>query len=173
MLAGALVLGACSGDDGDSSEASTATSSLDPGVSFDNDVTVPTDGTGRPTATTVAVDPTEVETLPREVPEEFPGGFPVPEGATVDVGSIGRAEGELRVAVDYSIAQGPPADVFAFYTEAVADEGWSVLLNDTDGEGQEFIGQLVFETDRFVGNVLVTGDGRRGVLLTLTATLPD
>jgi hypothetical protein len=97
----------------------------------------------------------------------------VPDGAVVEVGSVGRAEGELRLAVDYSLAAADPGETFDFYADAVDEAGWSVLLTDTDGEGQDFIGQLVFETDRFVGNVLVSGDGGNGVLLTLTATIPD
>jgi hypothetical protein len=71
------------------------------------------------------------------------------------------------------MADTSPAEVFAFYEDAVADGGWNVLLKDTDGQGQDFIGQLVFETDTYVGNVLVSGDGDAGVLLTLTATVPD
>jgi hypothetical protein len=132
---------------------------------------VPT--TGAPGAPTTTAAPGEVETTPREVPDEFPRGFPVPDGATVEVGSTGTAEGERRVAVDYSIERADPAETFAFYEDAADEGGWNVLLNDTDSQGQQFVGQLVFETDTFVGNVLVTGDGHTGVLLTLTATMPD
>jgi hypothetical protein len=171
VLAAALLLGACSDDGGSADEAATSTSSLDPGVTFEDDVTVPT--TAAPGATTTTAAPGEVETTPREVPEAFPEDFPVPEDATIEVGSVGSAEGEQRVAVDYSIARADPSEVFAFYEDAVGQAGWNVLLRDTDSQGQQFIGQLVFETDTFVGNVLVSGDGARGVLLTLTATMPD
>jgi hypothetical protein len=172
LLVGAIIVAAVTGcsDDGGETTSPTSTSSLDPGVTFENDVTVPT--TAVPGATTTTAAPGEVQTTPREVPDEFPQGFPVPDGAEVEVGSTGTAEGERRVAVDYAIEQADPAEVFAFY-EAAADEGgWNVLLNDTDGQGQQFVGQLVFETDTYVGNVLVSGDGGRGVLLTLTATMP-
>ena len=172
LVSGALLLGACGGDDGGSASVSTSTSSLDPGVTFDDDVAVPTTGPGRPGATTTAV-PTEVETVAREVPAGFPADFPVPEDAVVEVGSTGAGEGELRFAVDYSIADTDPTVVFAFYEDAIAEAGHAVLLTDTDGAGQAFIGQLVFETDAYVGNVLVSGDGDAGVLLTLTATAPD
>jgi hypothetical protein len=170
LLAAALLLGACGGDDGDAGGA-TSTSSLDPGVTFEEDVTVPT--TAPQGATTTTSGPGEVETQPNQVPEQFPADFPVPPDAVVEVGSSGAAEGEIRVAVDYAIARTDPAAVFAFYEQAVGEAGWSVLLSDTDGQGQSFVGQMVFETDTFVGNVLVSGDGVNGVLLALTATLPD
>jgi hypothetical protein len=166
-----FVVVGCSSDDAEDAGTATSTSSLDPGVTFENDVTVPT--TGAPGAPTTTAAPGEVETTPREVPDEFPRGFPVPDGATVEVGSTGTAEGERRVAVDYSIERADPAETFAFYEDAADEGGWNVLLNDTDSQGQQFVGQLVFETDTFVGNVLVTGDGHTGVLLTLTATMPD
>lgn len=169
-LTAVALLGACSGDDGGPAEAATSTSSLDPGVTFDNDVTIPSTVVG---GTTTTAAPGEVETTPRQVPADFPQGFPVPDDAVVEVGSTGSAEGERRVAVDYSIADTDPADTFAFYQDALADSGANVLLHDADGDGQDFIGQLVFETDTFVGNVLVSGDGESGVLLTLTATIPD
>jgi hypothetical protein len=171
LLAGALLLGACSDDDG--SGATTSTSSLDPGVTFEEDITVPTDPSGRPTATTVPIDPGEVETLPREVPEQFPQNFPVPEGAVVEVGSVGHAEGELRVAVDYSLAGATPAEILDFYRQEIGERGWAVLLDESDGRGRQLIGQIVFETDTYIGNVLVSGDGANGVLLTLTATMPE
>ena len=170
-LAALLVLAGCSDDDGGSDESATSTSSVDPGVTFENDVTVPT--TAAPGAPTTTVAPGDVQTTPRQVPEEFPRGFPVPEDAVVEVGSTGTAEGERRVAVDYAIERADPAEVFAFYEDAAAEGDWNVLLNDTDGEGQDFVGQLVFETNAYVGNVLVSGNGARGVLLTLTATMPD
>jgi hypothetical protein len=176
VLAAALLLGACSGDDDGASgtaEDTTSTSSLDPGVTFEDDVTVPTDAGGQPSATTAPVDPDDVVSVPREVPEDFPADFPVPDDAAVEIGSVGSAEGEQRFAVDYTIARTDPADTFAFYEDAVDEAGWNVLLRDTDAEGQDFIGQLVFETDTFIGNVLVSGDGTGGVLLTLTATMPD
>jgi hypothetical protein len=173
VAVGALLLGACSDDDGGSS-AATSTSSLDPGVTFEDDITVPTNTDGEPTATTVAVDPADVETTPREVPDEFPESFPVPDDATVEVGSVGHATGELRVAADYSLADADPADTLDFYRDAIArHDDWNLLLDDADGRGQELIGQLVFETNSYVGNVLVSGDGDAGVLLTLTATLPE
>jgi hypothetical protein len=169
-----LLLGACSGDDDGSAGGATSTSSLDPGVTFENDVTVPsTAAPGRPGATTTTAATGDVATVPREVPAGFPTNFPVPDDAVVEVGSTGAVEGEQRFAVDYSIAATNPADVFAFYTEAIAEAGHSVLLSDTDGNGQSFIGQLVFETNAYIGNVLVSGDGDAGVLLTLTATAPD
>lgn len=168
LLAAALLLAGCSGDD--APEAATSTSTLDPGVTFEDDVTVPT--TATPGATTTTTRPADVQTQPRQVPEEFPDDFPVPEDVTVEVGAVGRADGELRVSVDHSIARADPAEVFAFYQDAVEQAGWSVLLDDTEGQGRQFIGQLVFETDAYVGNVLVSGDGGRGVLLTLTATMP-
>jgi hypothetical protein len=172
LVLAALLLGACSDDGGDSSAGSTtSTASLDPGVTFEDDITVPT--TAVPGATTTTAAPGEVESTPRQVPRRFPDDFPVPEGAEVEIGSVGHADGELRLAVDYSIARTDPADTFAFYEDAVDEAGWNVLLDDTDGEGQDFIGQLVFETDTYIGNVLVSGDGSRGVLLTLTATMPD
>lgn len=165
-----LVLVGCGGDDGDGSGA-TSTTRLDPGVTFTDDITVPSSAApGTPSTTT---PPAEVETRPGEVPGRFPASFPVPDRAAVEVGSVGRAEGELRLAVDYTIDRGRPQEVFAFYRDAITEAGFSVLLEDSDGRGQDFVGQLVFETDTYVGNVLVSGDGERGVLLTLTATLPD
>ena len=114
------------------------------------------------------------DAAPARSPRSSPASFPVPEGAEVEVGSIGRAEGELRVAVDYSIAEGPPADVFDFYRRGRRRRGLvGAPERRPTARARSFIGQLVFETDTYVGNVLVTGDGRRGVLLTLTATLPD
>ena len=169
-LGGILLLGACSGDD-DGGVAATSTSSLDPGVTFDNEVTVPT--TAPEGAPTTTVPLPEVETVPGEVPASFPDGFPVPEGAEVEVGSEGAVEGEIRVAVDYTVPGTDPADVHDFYVDAAAEEGWSVLLESSDGTGADFVGQLVFETDTFVGNVLVAGDGAGNTLLTITATLPD
>ncbi len=172
LVAGGLLLGACS-DDGDDGSAATSTSSLDPGVTFEDLTVPPTTPDGRPSATTVPVDPDDVEITPRQVPGRFPEDFPRPEGATVQVGSVGHAEGELRLAVDYSIDRGDPFETYDFYLRAIDQGGWPVLLDDSDGEGRDFIGQIVFETDTYVGNVLVSGDGRRGVLLTLTATLPE
>ena len=172
-LAGLLLLGACSDDDGGSAQP-TSTSSLDPGVTFEDDVTVTTDASGSVVTTTVPIEPDDVESTPREVPEEFPADFPLPgDDALVEVGTVGRAEGELRVSVDYSIERGDPFQTYDDYLRAIDQGGWPVLLDDSDGEGQEFVGQIVFETDAYVGNVLVSGDGDAGVLLSLTATLPD
>ena len=172
LRAAGLLLGACS-DDGGSAEP-TSTSSLDPGVTFEDDITVPTDDSGQAVATTVPVDPADVESTPREVPDEFPENFPVPERATVEVGSVGHGDNELRVATEYVLADADPAETLDFYRDAIArHDDWSLLLDDADGEGQELIGQLVFETNTYVGNVLVSGDGDAGVLLTLTATLPE
>jgi hypothetical protein len=170
LLPLAALLAGCGGDDGDAaSTPSTETTTLDPGVTFENDVTVPT-GTG-PTTTTAA--PADVVSRPGEVPNQFPESFPVPDGAEVEIGSVGQAEGEIRMAVDYTIANEDPAAVMDFYRQAVDDAGFSVLLDDDDGTGRNFVGTLVFETDTYIGNVLVSGDGSRGVLLSLTATLPD
>jgi len=172
-LTALLVAGGCSDDD--ASEATTSTSSLDPGVTFEDDVTVPTDPSGSVVTTTVPVGTDDVETFPRQVPDEFPADFPTPalDDATLEVGSVSRVEGELRVAVDWSIAGGDPFQVYDDELRAIDQAGLPVLLDDSDGEGQEFVGQIVFETDTYVGNVLVSGDGADGVLLTLTATLPD
>jgi len=170
-VAGVLLLGACS-DDGDSGSAATSTSSLDPGVTFE-DITVPTTPDGQPSAATVPVDPDDVEVTPRQEPRRFPEDFPRPEGATVEMGSVGHAPGELRLAVDYSIDEGDPFETYDSYLRAIDQGGWPVLLDDSDGEGQDFIGQIVFETDTYIGNVLVSGDGGSGALVTLTATLPE
>jgi hypothetical protein len=163
------LLAGCSGDDGDTAgSTSTETSSLDPGVTFDDDVTVPS---GPGASTTVPSG--EVESQPGEVPNRFPRHFPVPDGAEVEIGSSGHAEGELRLSVDYTIADEEPAAVMDFYRNAVGEAGYSILLDEEAGTGRDYIGTLVFETDTYVGNVLVSADGRRDVLLSLTATLPD
>jgi len=75
--------------------------------------------------------------------------------------------------VDYTIADQTPAAIHDFYRDEIDQAGFSVLLDSDSGQGPDYIGQLVFETDTFIGNVLVAGDGADGVLLTLTATLPD
>lgn len=173
LLVAGLLLAGC-GDDGGGGggeASSTETTTLDPGVTFETDVTAPT--TAAPGAgTTTVPEALDVESEPGAVPGEFPGDFPVPEDAVVEVGSVGRAEGELRVAVDYAV-DADPAEVLDFYRDAVDEAGHDVLLDDDDGTGRQFIGQLVFETDTYVGNVLVSADGADGTLLTLTATLPD
>jgi hypothetical protein len=171
VLAAALLAGC--GDDGGGESATPAseTTTLDPGVTFDQDVTVP-DAAPQGATTTVTTDP-PVQTEAGEVPPRFPAGFPVPEGAEVEVGSVGRVEGELRLAVDYTIADELPVAVHEFYRDAVDEAGFTVLLDSDDGRGANYIGQMVFETAAFIGNVLVSGDGADGVLLTLTATLPD
>jgi len=172
LAAGVLLVG-CGGDDGggESATAASETTTLDPGVTFDQDVTVPSSVPAGAT-TTVAGEP-PVQTEVGEVPPQFPEAFPVPEGAEVEVGSVGRVEGELRLAVDYTVADETPAAVHDFYRAAIADAGFTVLLDSDDGQGADYIGQMVFETDTFIGNVLVSGDGADGALLTLTATLPD
>jgi hypothetical protein len=171
ILVAALVAGC--GDDGGgvSAPAPSETTTLDPGVTFDQDVTVPS--TVREGATTTVAAEPPVQTEVGEVPPQFPAGFPVPDGAEVEVGSIGRVEGELRLAVDYTIADELPAVVHEFYRDAVDEAGFTVLLDSDDGRRGDYIGQMVFETATFIGNVLVSGDGADGVLLTLTATLPD
>ncbi len=169
VLAG-LALAAC-GDDGGSATPSTATTTLDPGVTFDQDVTVPSSAAGGATTTVTTTPP--VQTEAGEVPPRFPESFPVPEGAEVEVGSVGQAPGELRLAVDFSVADESPAAVHDFYRHAIDDAGHAVLLDSDDGHGADYVGQMVFETDTYIGNVLVSGDGADGVLLTLTATLPD
>jgi hypothetical protein len=163
-----LLLAGCSDDGG---EAATSTTSLDPGVTFSDDITVPTDTAGRPTVPPTTVG--DVTSTPGEIPEGFPEDFPIPEGAEVEIGSTGHAEGEQRLAVDLTLADTRPARVLDFYREAVDEAGWAVLLDDQDGRGQDFVGQLVFETDTFVGNVLVAADRRGDTILTLTATVPD
>jgi hypothetical protein len=168
VLVAAVALAGCADDGAGEDAGTTSTVSLDPGVTFTDDVTVPSSG-----APTTTMRPGEVVSVPNEVPEQFPANFPVPEQAEVEVGSTGRAEGELRVAVDYAIDDERPQAVFDFYRTAIGEAGFAVLLEDSDGRGQDFVGQLVFETDTYVGNVLVSGDGDRGVLLTLTATMPD
>ena len=175
MALATVLLAAC-GDDGGGESATPAseTTTLDPGVTFDQDVTVPS--TVPPGASTTPAPPTTeppVQTEVGEVPPQFPEAFPVPEGAEVEVGSIGRVEGELRLAVDYTIADETPAAVHDFYRSAIDDAGFAVLLDSDDGQGADYVGQMVFETDAFIGNVLISGDGADGVLLTLTATLPD
>ncbi len=171
VLVAALTLVGCGDDGGGAAGGTTTTLTLDPGVTFSDDVTVPS--SGPPGSPTTTIRSGEVVSVPNEVPEAFPRSFPVPEGAEVEVGSTGRAEGELRLAVDYAIADERPQAVFDFYRDAVDEAGFAVLLEDSDGQGQDFVGQLVFETDTYVGNVLISGDGGRGVLLTLTATMPD
>lgn len=173
----AVLLAGCSGDDGGDGAATSATetTTLDPGVTFDQDVTVPSAVPPGDTANPATPPTTEppVQTEVGEVPARFPDTFPVPEGAEVEVGSIGRVEGELRLAVDYTIADQTPAAIHDFYRDEIDRAGFSVLLDSDSGQGPDYIGQLVFETDTFIGNVLVAGDGGDGVLLTLTATLPD
>ena len=170
----AVLLAGCSGDDGgdDAATAATETTTLDPGVTFDQDVTVPSAVPPGDTANPPSAEP-PVQTEAGVVPDEFPAAFPLPEGAEVEVGSIGRVEGELRLAVDYTIADQTPAAIHDFYRDEIDQAGFSVLLDSDSGQGPDYIGQLVFETDTFIGNVLVAGDGGDGVLLTLTATLPD
>ncbi len=173
----AVLLAGCSGDDGgdDAATSATETTTLDPGVTFDQDVTVPSAVPPGDTANPATPPTTEppVQTEVGEVPARFPDTFPVPEGAEVEVGSIGRVEGELRLAVDYTVPEATPADIHAFYRDAVDQAGFTVLLDSDSGPGADYIGQMVFETDTVVGNVLVSGDGADGVLLTLTATIPD
>lgn len=175
VLAAALLSACGGGDDGDSAPPATETTTLDPGVTFDQDVTVPSalppGGTANP-ATPPTTEP-PVHTEVGEVPARFPDTFPVPERAEVEVGSVGQVEGELRLAVDYAIADETPAAVHDFYRDAIDEAGFTVLLDSDDGRGADYIGQMVFETDTFIGNVLVSGDGADGVLLTLTATIPD
>ena len=173
----AVLLAACSGDDGGGDGSATPaseTTTLDPGGTFDQDVTAPSAVPGGPQEPpdSPTTEP-PVQTEAGEVPAEFPGDFPVPEGAEVEVGSVGQVEGELRLAVDYTIADETPSAVHAFYRDAVDQAGFTVLLDSDDGRGADYIGQMVFETDTFIGNVLVSGDGADGVLLTLTATIPD
>ena len=164
------LLAGCSGDDGDAAGSdSTATSTLDPGVTFEDDVTVPS-GSG---ASTTVPPEGDVVSVPGQVPDRFPGRFPVPDGAEVEIGSSGHAEGELRLSVDYTIAGEDPAAVMDFYRDAVTQAGYSILLDEESGTRRDYVGTLVFETDTYVGNVLVSADGRRDVLLSLTATLPD
>jgi hypothetical protein len=155
----ALLAAGC-GDDGG---AATETTTLDPGVTFEDEVTVPTG----------SVPPGTVRSEPGEIPPDFPEDFPLPEGADVELGSVGEAEGEVRLAVDLSIEEGDPAEVLAFYRDAVADAGFAVLLDEEDGQGSRLVGQLVFETDEYVGSVLISGDGEGGVLVSLTATAPQ
>lgn len=171
VLLAAVLLAGCGDDGGGSATPASATTTLDPGVTFDQDVTVPS--TVPEGATTTVTTEPPVQTEVGEVPPRFPEEFPVPERAEVEVGSVGRVEGELRLAVDYTIADESPAAVHEFYRNAVDDAGFAVLLDSDNGRGANYIGQLVFETDTFIGNVLVSGDGADGVLLTLTATLPD
>jgi hypothetical protein len=171
-VAAAALLAACGGDDGGGPEATapapTTTIPLDPGVTFPEDA--PTT-TGPPASPGSGPGPGEVVSEPGEVPDGFPADFPVPEGAEVEVGTSGRAQGELRFAVDYRVDDDPAA-VHRFYRAAVDEEGWAVLIDDDDGTGDDYVGQLVFESDTFVGSVLIAGtDG--DTLLTLTATLPD
>ena len=174
-MAGAALLAAGCGDrdDGDAS-ATTDSVTLDPGVTFEDEVTVPTDAAGRPDPTATSM-PTgaEVTTEVGQVPDRFPADFPIPEGAEVEIGSVGRAQGELRLSADFRMAESAPADVADFYREAIAEAGFAVLLDEQAGAGSGFVGQFAFETDAYVGNVLVSGDGEDGVLLVLTATLPD
>lgn len=169
----ATLLAGCRGDDGGGDQATPAseTTTLDPGVTFDQDVAVPS--AVPPGGTTTATTEPRVQTEVGEVPDRFPDTFPVPEGAEVEIGSVGQAEGELRLAVDYAIADESPSAVHAFYRDAIDEAGFTVLLDSDDGQGADYIGQMVFETDTFIGNVLVSGDGATGVLLTLTATVPD
>ncbi len=169
-----VLLTACGGDDGggDADSPSTETTTLDPGVTFDEDVTVPSSGAPGGT-TTVTTQPRGRRPRSARCPPAFPESFPVPEGAEVEVGSVGQAEGELRLAVDYTIADEDPAAVHDFYRDAIAEAGFTVLLDSDDGRRADYIGQMVFETDTYIGNVLVSGDGGDGVLLTLTATVPD
>lgn len=167
-----VVLVGCGGDDGGGPEgtgtAPTTTAPLDPGVTFPEDAPTTSE---RPPGPGPGPGPGEVVSEPGAVPDGFPVDFPVPEGAEVEVGTSGRAQGELRFAVDYRVDDDPEA-VHRFYRAAVDDEGWAVLIDDDDGSGDGYVGQLVFESDTFVGSVLIAGiDGE--TLLTLTATLPD
>lgn len=173
VAAGLVLLTAACGDDGggEGAVATTTTATLDPGVTFP-DTTTTTAPAATPGSSTTTTAPAQVESVPGEVPGGFPADFFVPEGAVVEVGSSGRAQGERRFAVDYRV-DASPRSVHQDYQDALDTPGVTVLVDDESGSGDDYVAQLVFETDAYVGSVLIGGDGAGATILTLTATLPD
>ena len=137
VLAAAVLLAAC-GDDDDST-AGTSPEGVD-----------------------VSTEPS-----PGELPDTFPGAFPVYSGATLtragDFG--GRFIAEWR-------AIAATADVADFYLGALAASPWSIQIESEEGGVTliEFVGDE--ETARFVGDVAIApiqGTEQTRVLLNLVA----
>ena len=142
----------CGGDD----EPSGGSVPVDTGVTFPDTVTLPD---GSP-ATTTATGDLEIT---GSLPPGFPDDFPLPDGARIEFGSATVVGNDDVRSVDLAV----PGDVVAvaqFYRDVIEDSGFAVLYDE--------IGNLRFETDSFVGDVLISARDEDTVNLVLTATSP-
>jgi hypothetical protein len=156
LLVTLLVTAACAG--GDREPESTTTTAGDAGVAFPDPVTVPP--TDASTSSTT-VDPQV--TLSPGAPRGFPADFPRPDDAEVLVGSATMVGEDRVLSIDLTTTD-TVDDVTGFYRGAVDDAGFTLLFDAADN--------LRFETDDYVGDVLVTASGGT-TTIALTATLPD
>jgi hypothetical protein len=165
--AGILALTACGGD----AEPDSAPDAGPPdtGVTFPNQVTVPTsvaDGTAS-TTTTGAESDIDVST---GAPRGFPTDFPRPDEADVVVGSA-TIVGEDRVlSLDLTTSRGLD-EVVAFFRDAVGEADFAVLFDELDEQGRPPSADLRFETEEYVGDVFMTSTDL-GTSIVLTATMP-
>lgn len=140
------------GDDG----ATATTAPADTGVTFPDEVTLP-DGSPAPTT---GADDLEIT---GSLPPGFPDDFPLPDGARIEFGSATVVGNDDVRSVDLAVP-GDAVAVAEFYRGVIDDAGFAVLYDE--------IGNLRFETDTFVGDVLISARDEDTVNLVLTATSP-
>jgi len=105
---------------------------------------------------TPAERPTVLPTQPEkvELPEDFPSGVPIPDGAELfGVQQVGRGGKNVLFHTDEPIPQ-----VFDFYKTSMRGEGWDVKQEFQ----QNFQSFLSFEKDKTVTNMTVVEDPATG-----------
>lgn len=103
-----------------------------------------------------------------ELPEEFPDDFPLYDGIEVDSTSTLDGEADATFYVNL-LSDDSPKDVYEWYKQAFADEGWTIQGDVFLSDGGE-TGMLTVKKDKASGTLTVGSGSERteiGVILLL------
>ena len=171
----AMVAPGCSGDAPPETSADTA--GVATGVTLPDEVgvsvtTSTTGRTGGDTAPTTTSGAEQNLVLSAEPPSGFPSDFPEPDDVEFVVGSATTVGDDQVLSIDL-VTTATVSKVVAFFLEAIEDaeeDGFSLLVDETDPEGEPPSAEIRFETDDYLGDVFITGTDR-GTAIVMTATL--
>ena len=149
MLAAALALAACGGDDEPAVDADTDAGDGDVEVTVEGedgeDVTVrgEEDEDGGMSAEVESDDGT-VGLDAGNLPDEWPDEWPVPD--EVEVSNVFTLEDDDALVIEGMLAHTGDFDTTVAYVESLADEGWDVTVTD---DSDEFVDRANVEIEGF------------------------